>query len=136
MTSEDGKRTNRIQIDDSVIDIYKAISDGSDSEMVPFTTMKEVFMVAAFLGYRSGARRRLSGGAKTTIRQEVFERDMDLLKALAIADTKDVTVLQREGEILTIAEEYAHAGIHELQGNLLGQHGKPLWNLVSLLSNL
>ena len=36
--------------------------------------------------------------------------------------------------MLTIAEEYAQAGIHLLRDQLLDQSGRPLWQLVSLLN--
>jgi len=56
-----------------------------------------------------------------------------LLKSIAIGETGDVIVLSNVGEVLTIAEEYAHAGILELKDELLDRGGKPLWNLVSLV---
>ncbi|NOK58232.1 MAG: hypothetical protein GFH27_549279n38 [Chloroflexi bacterium AL-W] len=34
----------------------------------------------------------------------------------------------------TNAEEYAHVGIHEMKTELLNQAGRPLWNLVGLLT--
>jgi len=37
-------------------------------------------------------------------------------------------------DILTIAEEYAHAGIYDLKAHLLDERGQPLWNLVDLIN--
>jgi len=54
---------------------------------------------------------------------------------LAIADSGDVNVLLSEDEILTIAEEYANAGIHELRAGVLDEYGQPLWNLVAMLGS-
>jgi hypothetical protein len=45
-----------------------------------------------------------------------------------------VNVLLGQDEILTIAEEYANAGIHELRASVLEEYGQPLWNLVRLLT--
>ena len=36
----------------------------------------------------------------------------------------------RQGEVLTIAEEFAQVGIHEVKSDLVEQAGMPLWNLV------
>lgn len=136
MAETEPSRSDRVNIDDSVAPIYKQLVDGSNNEEAPFRTMKDVFMFAALLGYRQGRRRSLSTGKKITIRRDVLtENDFTLLKTLALAETSDVNVLQDLGKILTIAEEYAHAGIHELKAYLLDQGGQPLWNLVELVNN-
>lgn len=135
-------RGERIGIDESVMPIYRELvgepgksGEVGEAESAPFATLKDVFMMAACVGHRLGTRRPLPSGAKTQIRREVFtEADMALLKAIAIADTGDVQVLMHLGEVLTIAEEHAHAGIHELKRHLLDQPGRPLWNLVELVS--
>lgn len=127
-------RTDRVVIDEAVHSIYKELTDGSSVEQAPFPTMKDVFMLAVALGYRKGDRRKAPSSSKVTIRKDVFkENDLLLLKAIAIADTGDVDVLLREGEILTIAEEFAQSGIHEVKAYLLDQAGRPLWNLVSII---
>lgn len=134
MTEPTGSRSERVSIDDTVLPIYKTLTDSSDAEQAPFKTMKDVFMLAVIIGYRQGTRRPVPTGAKTTIRKEVFsENDIHLLKAIAIATTGNVEVLLHQGDILTIAEEYAQAGIHEVKAELLDQVGRPLWNVVGLL---
>jgi hypothetical protein len=55
------------------------------------------------------------------------------LKALAIAETGDASVLSRLDEIALIAEEYANAGIRDIKYSLLEQQGQPLWNLVAMV---
>lgn len=75
------------------------------------------------------------GGKKSTIRLDVFrEEGIGLLKAIAIAETGDVQVLQNLNDVLIIAEEYAHAGIYDVKAYLLDERGRPLWNLVDLVS--
>ena len=118
--------------------VYKDLTEGSDVEQAPFRTYKGVFMFATCLGYRNrrGSRRQLPTGKKHTIRREIFtENDFILLKAIAIATTGDVDVLMQLGDILTIAEEYAHAGIYDLKAYLLDERGQSLWNLVNLLNS-
>lgn len=136
MTEIELSRSDRVSIDESVIHIYKALTDDSNIETSPFKTYKDVFMFAALCGYRKGDRRELPGGRKHTIRREVFtEDDFVFLKGVAIAHTRDVNVLLQLGDILTIAEEYAHAGIYDLEADLLGHGGRALWNLVGMLSS-
>ena len=136
MSEAELSRSDRVNIDDSVIQIYKDLTEDPNAEQSPFRTYKDVFTFAACLGYRRGNRRQLPAGKKHTIRKEVFtESDFTLLKAIAIAATRDVDVLLQLGDILTIAEEYAHAGIHDLRAHLLDERGHPLWNLVGLINS-
>lgn len=125
-----------IVIDESVHEIYKQLTEGSDPVTAPFRTMKDVFMFAASLGYRRGERRALTGKRVTIFRWAQFspQTDIPVLKAFAIASKGDVNVLQSQDEIMAIAEEYANAGIHDLRARVLDEHGQPLWNLVSLAS--
>jgi len=126
-----------VVIDEAVHEIYKQLTEGNDPANVPFRTMKDVFMWAACLGYRRGERRPLTGKRVTIFRWAQFSPQIDIpiLKALAIADTGDINVLLNQDEVLTIAEEYANAGIHELRAGVLDQYGQPLWNLVAMLSD-
>ncbi len=136
MAETELSRSDRVNIDESVLQVYKDLTENPNTEQSPFRTYKDVFMFAACLGYRRGSRKQLSPGKKHTIRREVFtESDFTLLKAIAIAATGDVDVLLRLGDILTIAEEYAYAGIHDLKAHLLDHYGRPLWNLVELLNS-
>lgn len=136
MPEAETSRSDRVNIDESVIHIYRTLTEDSDMQQSPFKTMKDVFMLAACWGYRRETRRALPSGYKNTIRKEVFtDNDFTLLKAIAIADTSDVEVLLQTSDILTIAEEYAHAGIYDLKAHLLDQSGRPLWNLVGLLNS-
>ena len=126
-----------VAVDESVHEIYKRMTEGTDPVDVPFRTMKDVFMWAACLGCRLGERRPLTGKRVTIFRWAQFtpQTDVPLLKALAIADSENVNVLLGQDEILDIAEEYANAGIHELRGGTLDEHGQPLWNLVGMLTS-
>ena len=129
-------RSDRVIIDEALHPIYKELTDGASPEQSPFPTMKDVFMLAVTLGYRKGTRHKAPPSSKVTIRRDVFkDNDLLLLKAIAIAETGDVDVLLREGEILMIAEEFAQAGIHEVKSHLLDQPGRPLWNLMNLLAS-
>ena len=136
MMAEIAASRDAVAVDEAIHEIYRQLIEGNDPVSVPFRTMKDVFMWAACLGYRHGERRPLTGKRVTIFRWAQFtpQVDVPLLKALAIADSGDVNVLLSEDEILTIAEEYANAGIHELRASVLGEYGQPLWNLVGLLT--
>ena len=124
-----------VNIDDSVHDIYKRLTEGDDPVDVPFQTMKDVFMWAASLGYQRGERRPIRGNRRTIFRWAQFlpQTDIPLIKAMAIADSGDVDVLMRQEDVLTAVEEYANAGIIALDSRLSNANGQNLWNLVELI---
>ena len=124
-----------VNIDESVHDIYKQLTEGNDPVDVPFQTMKDVFMWAACLGYQRGERKPIRGNRRTIFRWAQFlpQMDIPLIKAMAIADSGDVDVLMRQEDVLTVVEEYANAGIISLESRILNANGQNLWNLVELL---
>jgi dnd system-associated protein 4 len=126
-----------VAIEETVHEIYKQLTEGNDVESVPFRTMKDLFMWAVCLGYQQNKRRPLTGKRQTIFRWAQFtpQIDIPLLKAIAIADKGDLSVLLSQDEILNIAEEYANAGIYDLRDAVLDEFGQPLWNLVSIISS-
>lgn len=124
-----------VTIDESVHYIYKQLTDGNDPVNVPFRTMKDVFLWAASLGYKRGERRPITGKKLTIFRWAQFtpQTDIPLVKAISVADTDNINILLSQDEMLTIIEEYANAGIHDLRASLLDEHGQPLWNLVGMI---
>ncbi len=133
--TETSTRTDRVYIDESAGDIYRQLksSPNTQSEDAPFETFKDIFMLAVCLGCANG-RSIPTTKSGSEIRLSVFtEDDIAILKAIAIAKTGDVDILTRFGDILSIAEEYANAGIHEVKAYLMDAGGRPLWNLVNLL---
>jgi dnd system-associated protein 4 len=124
-----------VVIDEAVHDLYKRLTEGTDAVSAPFRTMKDVFMFAASIGYQRGERRPLAGRRLIVFRWAQFsaQTDIPVLKAIAIADTGDVDVLRNQDLVLSIVEDYANAGIHELRRRLLDQHGLALWNLVDAI---
>lgn len=124
-----------VTIDDSVHYIYKELTDGHDPVSVPFKTMKDVFMWAASLGYKRGERRPITGKKQTIFRWAQFssQTDIPVVKAISLANNNDISVLLSQDEMLTIIEEYANAGIHDLNARLCHEHGQPLFNLVSIV---
>ncbi len=138
MSDTEYTRTDRVYIDEAVIEVYRQLKKeaNSEPEQAPFDTFKDLFMFAACLGFQNGHRTKpRKGNNGGEVPTKVFtEDDVVILKAIAIADTGDVEVLDRLGEIFAIAEEYANSGIHEVKSYLLDEGGRPLWNLVNLLN--
>lgn len=125
MTETTYTRTDRVYIDESGSDVYRQLKSGANiqPEDGPFETFKDIFMLAACLGFRNRRRVR-TNRVDSEFRVSVFtEDDLSILKAIAIAETENVDVLSRDGEILAIAEEYANAGIHEVRAYLLDEGG-------------
>jgi len=133
--SDASRGSGRISIDSSLHELYKQLSEGNDPENAPFRTMKDVFMLAACLGYRRSQRKPIVGKKQQIFHWAQFSEQVDvpILKALAIATTGDVSVLSSQEQIVQIAEEYANAGIHELKSSVVDQLGQPLWNLVEIV---
>lgn len=138
MSDTEYTRTDRVYIDEAVGDVYQQLKKeaNSEPEQAPFDTFKDLFMFAVCLGFQNGRRTKPRKSNGREVPAKVFtEDDLAILKAIAIAETGDVEVLTRFGEILGIAEEYANTGIHEVKAYVLDEGGRPLWNLVNLLNS-
>lgn len=130
------KDPNASSFDEGKIPLKKAGKE-TDPESIPFHTMKDAFIWAACIGFRSGKRHPISGKKRLIFRwAQCTQSDIQILKALAIAEAGDINVLQDAKAITTIAEEYANTGVHLLRDELLEGNSLPLWNLVDLLGQL
>jgi hypothetical protein len=136
MAETDGSRTDRVNIPEIDMPTYKALIEEGDIEDAPFRSLKDVFMTAACYGYANDLRKPLPGGTKNTIRKEVLtQTDIAILKAIAIAAQGEIQALSRPGEILTVAEEYAHGSIGEVHRRLTSGSYRSLLSLSGLLSS-
>lgn len=121
-----------VSIDESVHELYKQLTEGSDPVSAPFKTMKDVFLWAACLGYKNESRKKLEGKRVTIFRWAQFNQEIDIptVKAISLAVTQEPSVLMGQEECLEILEEYANGAVHELQLIVLCQGGQPLYHLV------
>lgn len=121
-----------VSIVESVHEIYKQLTEGSDPVTVPFKTMKDVFLWAACLGYKNGSRKKLEGKRVTIFRWAQFNQEIDIptVKAISLAVTQEPSVLMDQEGCLEILEEYANGAIHDIQRIALGQGGQPLYHFV------
>ncbi len=133
---DEASNRETIAIDENVHEIYKQLTEGNYVQSVPFRTMKDVFMWAVCLGVQKNKRKSLTGKKIPIFRWAQFDTQIDipLLKAIAIAESGDVSILLKRNEILALLEEYANAGIYDLHLSILEGKDLPLWKLISLLT--
>lgn len=128
------QRNNRIYIDKSHHSIYKMLTDSEKDEQT-FDSMKNIFMLATFIGYQQKKRVPLKNKVDI-FTWDILSRDEEsvpLLLALALAETGDVEILTDQGRILDIAEEYANVGITEIKEKIADLRANGITHLVSLL---
>ena len=134
MAQQSPIQRDRIHIDESHHGLYKELTTEKEGLLEPFKTMKDLFLFATLVGYRRGERKSLEKGVGIFAwPQFSAQEDVPALRALAIAETGDVTVLANQNELLTIAEEYANGGIVEIQEQVAEMPGNRIANLVGLL---
>ena len=104
-----------------------------------FDTKQKAMMFAAALGRRMGKRTAIEKRG-TAIRFDIFERALDdgFVDALATETVADLRVLSeaRDEERVLIFEEYAHAGLKEIERVCFKQPGDPLHNLLRLTDDV
>ena len=124
-------RQESVHIDSKHHELYTQLTASNEA---PFKTMKDLFMLAANVGFSRGHRMPLSG-QREIFRWPVFssQEDIPTLRAIAIAETGDTTILVDQAQLLMIAEEYANAGIEEVRREVADQPGLPLESLVHFL---
>ena len=124
-------RQESVHIDPRHHELYTQLTSHNEA---PFKTMKDLFMLAANVGFLRGRRVPLTS-QREIFRWPVFssQEDIPILRAIAIAETGDTTVLVDQVQLLMIAEEYANAGIEEVSREVVSQPGTPVDNLVHFL---
>ena len=130
------QRNSRIYIEESYHGTYKILTTANtDENEPPFETMKNLFVLAAFIGYLMEKRVPVKNKVDFAWEALKDEEYAPLLRALALATTEDIEVLANPGSILTIAEEYANAGIELIQKQVENMPGDRVMNLVDVLVN-
>ena len=134
MAQQSPIQRDRIYIDESHHGLYKELTTEKEGLLEPFNTMKDLFLCATLVGYQCGERLPLGKGVGIfSWAQFSAQEDVPTLRALAIAETRDVSVLASRDGLLTIAEEYANGGIVEIQEQVAEMPGNRIANLVGLL---
>jgi dnd system-associated protein 4 len=134
----------RISIDRSHHSTYQELAKRPDKEISdeekdtpPFESMKNLFMLATFIGYRNQKRVPLENKIDIFTWQVLAtdEEYISLLYALAVTETDGVEVLTDRNEILNIAEEYANGGILQIEEEVKEMPGDKIENILDLLAN-
>ena len=144
-TKQQPSKQKRIFIDRSHHLTYQELAKRPDKEnsddekdTPPFESMKNLFMLAAFIGYKNDKRVPLENKVDIFSWQVLAtdEEYVSLLYALAVIETNGVEVLTDRNKILTIAEEYANGGILQIEEEVKEMPGDKIENLLDLLGNL
>ena len=111
----------KIRIERDFHDLYKKL--GGDDEAVergeaPFATMKEVFMLSVVLGANKRDRLSLTNPREVFDESVLKPRDLTILRAIALAESRDINILQDDAAILKMAQEYANTGIRIIRDRL------------------
>ena len=133
---------HHIFIDESHHSTYQFLTSPSDKEKadekkgsIPFDSMKNLFMLATFIGYRNQKRVRLEN-QRDIFTWQTLSTDgegLSLIYALAVAETGNIEVLTDRNRVLTIAQEYANGGIIQIKKEIEDMPGDKIDNLVDLL---
>lgn len=131
---------HRVYIDAKADPIYDELvsAAGRSAEDYPFATLKDLFMLAACMGAYY-ERFEEVGTRSKEIRGEIFKSsktDVPILAALAFRRTKDVEILTDPRTVMEIAQGWANGGIYVVRDELLGQPGRPLYNLIELIRKM
>ena len=120
--------------------IYRdLISTRADGDIPPFKDMKDVFMLAAFIGYKEEKWIPLIENRKDTIPWSSITEDSSMfnsLRALALVKTEDIEVLTNERKIQDIAEGYANGGFTVIHKQVAKEYGERLTHLTRFLGKL
>jgi dnd system-associated protein 4 len=114
------------------------LSQVGGEEYSLFETKQKALMFAAALGFHRQRRAPLGTRDSNPVRFEIFEKNLDdgFVACLAVATTDELGVLaqSREDDLATVFEEFASAGLAELQQKVLGRP-EPLQALVALMND-
>jgi dnd system-associated protein 4 len=136
-TAEQVQAPDYVYIDESYHPLYVTLRESREGEKhPPFKGMKNLFMLAAFVGFLEEKWVPLGTNPRNIFARTVFkEDDLSLLRALVLTKTENPEVLTNEREIQRIAEGYANGGIILIKEHIEEAPGNRVENLVNLLLN-
>jgi len=122
---------NAVNIDKSKHEKYQELSKGKDA---PFSSMWQVFLVAACVGFEAKRRVELSSAEKIFSWSEQLSSDdlLSIVAAIGIAETKDPLIVSDQEKLLTVVEECANGGIDALYDELINAKSDRILALAQL----
>lgn len=119
-------------------DKEKLFNTLTESDTAVFETYKDIFMMAACIGFHLGKREPFEQSSEP-IAWTVFngQTDLPIINAIALCETKDVTILLDDennfDRKLAIIEEYANAGLTLLKERIIDSPGNAADNLMAFI---
>lgn len=122
-------------------DVYDPLVE-SDSDCRLFSTYKDLFLLAACIGFEKKKRSKMSAANsdKGEIHWQMFERnnaDLATINSIALASTCDIDIILDTDDMIDrkikIMEEYANGGIHVIKEKILDMPGDLIDNLVNFI---
>jgi len=104
----------------------------------PFERQIDIWFLAVCIGARKGKRTKLVNPHKF-ITGEILAQDpyrVELLELLAISITNDAFIIEKQAEVINIANELAATGLPEVIELLNEGNAKPIWNLTDHIIEL
>ncbi len=130
MTSSENTTLRDVGFDARHHELYRALTDSEG----PFKTMKDVFMLAACIGYEDGRATELDNRtANIPVSTFTEQIDWPIIRAIGIASTKDISILGSQPDLLSLIERYANHGIEIINTRLGNIHGNKTIALVEFL---
>ena len=117
--------TDRLYVGKGDRELYDRLAD---EWILRNKTRKEQFLLAMAFGFKGDTRRELDQRDEFFFRKDLRPEDEAMLDAVAIQAEGALDVLSNKEKVLSIAQEYAHAGIRlladEMEGASFGSHEK------------
>lgn len=130
--------TERVFIDADKHYIYETLrKKGTENpDDFPFHTMKDIFMLAVYLGKRNNAFKPLDTNKQEIFQGDVFNSrtDIPVLAAVVYSKERKLEKLTDPKYLLEIAQGYANGGIIFVAEKLIESAGKSrLFNFINLI---
>ena len=108
---------------------------GKNPQTAPFKTMKDVYLMAVYLALRVERSRPLDGKRVVPFKGGVLSYEEQLfLRAVAMGHTGDPEVMGDPQKVVRISEQFANAGIWQLDEMLTSSNEGALWDLANHFS--
>jgi dnd system-associated protein 4 len=115
--------------------IFKKLVNGDEYGL--FETMKDVFMIAAIVGYNTEQKKEFDNYSGQIPWSVFNEQDKYLMNIIALADTKNIEIVleKNSDKKLKIVEEYVNGGIDKIKRQIIDKPGDGLDNLIEFIIN-